>query len=377
MLTGRLLHPGILAALAAAGHGSLVLVTDANYPATTTRGPNAAVVHLDLTPGSWTASPSWPPSSARCRSRRLRDGAGDVGSERAAERAADLVPFSAALADAGSPVPLQPLERTAFYAAAGTPDVALTVVTGETEVYGNVMLRVGVVRIALTLPTYPDRKVLPMSRFTELRTHDVRFPTSRELDGSDAMNPDPDYSAAYVVLATDAGDGLEGARLRLHHRARQRRPGGRDPRARAVARRPRRRGRAGGPRRLRPRADRRPPAALARPREGRRPHGRRRGAQRAVGPAGQARGQAAVAAARRPRPRAARRARRLPLPHRRAHAGRGARILQRRRARPRGARSGSCAPRATRLHDVARLARLRRREARPPLPRRPSPTASA
>ncbi|MEV0585735.1 L-fuconate dehydratase [Nonomuraea sp. NPDC050310] len=43
---------------------------------------------------------------------------------------------------------------------------------------------------------------------TELVTHDIRFPTSRELDGSDAMNPDPDYSAAYVVLKSD--DGLEG-----------------------------------------------------------------------------------------------------------------------------------------------------------------------
>jgi L-fuconate dehydratase len=43
-----------------------------------------------------------------------------------------------------------------------------------------------------------------------LETFDVRFPTSRHLDGSDAMNPDPDYSAAYVVIGTDAGDGLEG-----------------------------------------------------------------------------------------------------------------------------------------------------------------------
>lgn len=39
---------------------------------------------------------------------------------------------------------------------------------------------------------------------------DVRFPTSRQLDGSDAMNPDPDYSAAYVVLRTDHPDGVEG-----------------------------------------------------------------------------------------------------------------------------------------------------------------------
>ncbi len=49
-----------------------------------------------------------------------------------------------------------------------------------------------------------------MATITELAVTDIRFPTSRTLDGSDAMNPDPDYSAAYVVLRTDAGDGLEG-----------------------------------------------------------------------------------------------------------------------------------------------------------------------
>ncbi|HVK21807.1 MAG TPA: L-fuconate dehydratase [Actinokineospora sp.] len=48
------------------------------------------------------------------------------------------------------------------------------------------------------------------TRITGLATHDVRFPTSLELDGSDAMNPDPDYSAAYVVVSTDAPDGLAG-----------------------------------------------------------------------------------------------------------------------------------------------------------------------
>ncbi len=41
--------------------------------------------------------------------------------------------------------------------------------------------------------------------FSSLDTYDVRFPTSRTLDGSDAMNPFPDYSAAYVVLRTSAG----------------------------------------------------------------------------------------------------------------------------------------------------------------------------
>src|SRR5579863_5340589 len=43
-----------------------------------------------------------------------------------------------------------------------------------------------------------------------LETFDIRFPTSRELDGSDAMNMDPDYSAAYVVLRTDDPSGLCG-----------------------------------------------------------------------------------------------------------------------------------------------------------------------
>ncbi|MEU2618301.1 L-fuconate dehydratase [Streptomyces sp. NPDC007157] len=50
----------------------------------------------------------------------------------------------------------------------------------------------------------------PSCRVTAVDTYDIRFPTSRELDGSDAMNPDPDYSAAYVVLRTDAADGHEG-----------------------------------------------------------------------------------------------------------------------------------------------------------------------
>jgi len=47
-----------------------------------------------------------------------------------------------------------------------------------------------------------------MTKITSLSTHDLRFPTSQSLDGSDAMNPDPDYSAAYVVLGTDGN--LEG-----------------------------------------------------------------------------------------------------------------------------------------------------------------------
>jgi L-fuconate dehydratase len=45
---------------------------------------------------------------------------------------------------------------------------------------------------------------------TGVDAFDIRFPTSQTLDGSDAMNDRPDYSAAYVILRTDADGGLEG-----------------------------------------------------------------------------------------------------------------------------------------------------------------------
>jgi L-fuconate dehydratase len=50
-------------------------------------------------------------------------------------------------------------------------------------------------------------------RVVSLDVRDVRFPTSRSLDGSDAMHQKPDYSCAYVVLGTDSDAGVEGCGL--------------------------------------------------------------------------------------------------------------------------------------------------------------------
>lgn len=55
-----------------------------------------------------------------------------------------------------------------------------------------------------------------MSVIRSMRVIDVRFPTSQHLDGSDAMNPDPDYSAAYVVLETDQPGQLDPPGLEGH-----------------------------------------------------------------------------------------------------------------------------------------------------------------
>jgi len=49
-----------------------------------------------------------------------------------------------------------------------------------------------------------------MSKISKISTFDLRFPTSSTLSGSDAMNPDPDYSSAYLEVETDADDGIKG-----------------------------------------------------------------------------------------------------------------------------------------------------------------------
>jgi L-fucose mutarotase len=62
LIQGKLTHPQILAALARAGHGSKVLISDGNYPHSTAKGPNAEVVYLNLSPGICTREPPMPPA---------------------------------------------------------------------------------------------------------------------------------------------------------------------------------------------------------------------------------------------------------------------------------------------------------------------------
>ena len=160
-----------------------------------------------------------------------------------------------------------------------------------------------------------------MAVITDLVVHDVRFPTSEFLDGSDAMNPDPDYSAAYAELRTDdpdltgwgmtftigRGNEVCGAAIEAF-------------RSHVVGRRPRRpRGRS----RLHlPGPDRRQPDALAGPREGCGPPGHRSAGQRAVGPAVPPGRPAPLEVPRRPLARAGGAGRRLPPHLRRALARR-------------------------------------------------------
>ena len=136
MLRYRLLHPEILAALGAAGHGSRVLIADGNYPFATRSSPAARRVYLNLAPDLLKAT--------------------DVLAV-----LADAIPVEAAhvmVPDAGEEPPifaefrallpgvdLAALDRFTFYDAAGEPDLALVIATGERRIYANLLLTIGVV----------------------------------------------------------------------------------------------------------------------------------------------------------------------------------------------------------------------------------------
>ena len=209
-----------------------------------------------------------------------------------------------------------------------------------------------------------------MSRIVELDVIDVRFPTSRTLDGSDAMNPDPDYSAAYVILRTDAGDGLEGHGLTFTI--------GRGTEVVVAARR----GPAAARRRPRPRRSSPTWAGSGATLVGDsqlRWIGPEKGvihlATAAVVNAvwdlfAKTRGQAALEAGRRHDAGGAGRPRRLPV-HRPTPCRREA-LARSNGCAPTRAREREAELRARRLpgvHDVGRLARLRRRQDPAPLPR--------
>jgi len=137
VLTYPLIHPGILAALAGAGHGSQVLLVDGNYPVATAVHPRAAVVHLNLRPGT-------------------------VDVETVLATLLTAIPVEAAhvMAPGSGPEPeifgtfrghlpgveLAHLDRAGFYTAARGEDVSLVVATGEERLFANILLTIGVVQ---------------------------------------------------------------------------------------------------------------------------------------------------------------------------------------------------------------------------------------
>ena len=146
MLKSQLLHPEILSALARAGHGSKILIADGNYPASTTLGPNARLVHLNLAPGKMTATEVL----AALVTAIPVEQASVMDSLKSGPNASKEDPeiwseFRKLLTTSGISE-LTKIERIAFYEASRQPDVALVIQTGEQRIYGNLLLTIGVVK---------------------------------------------------------------------------------------------------------------------------------------------------------------------------------------------------------------------------------------
>jgi L-fucose mutarotase len=145
MLKTQLLHPEILATIARAGHHGKILIADGNYPASSTLGPNAKLVSLQLMPGL--------PTVAQVLQAILStvpiDVANTMDYERSGPYALSEDPpvwpqFRKVIRDAGLTLELEPIEKWEFYKAVSTPDHVLTIQTADQQRFANLLLSIGV-----------------------------------------------------------------------------------------------------------------------------------------------------------------------------------------------------------------------------------------
>ena len=140
MLNTRLIHPDILAALAASGHFSQVLIADGNFPVAGNRGPNARIVHLNLTPGTLDAL-------------TVLDALLEAVPIQAAtvmEPPADFNPpiHNIYREKLDKDVIWTQMERWPFYEKIASPRTTLMIATGEQQRFANLLLEIGVVKLA-------------------------------------------------------------------------------------------------------------------------------------------------------------------------------------------------------------------------------------
>jgi L-fucose mutarotase len=138
VLRSPLIHPPLLAALGAAGHGGRVLIADANYSHATNVHPRAALIYLNIRPGLVTVDQVLEPVIAMVP----------------IESVTVMQPDDASTPDVfaryrellGDGLPLRPLDRLDFYASCREPDLAVCVATGDDRLYANVLLTIGYIR---------------------------------------------------------------------------------------------------------------------------------------------------------------------------------------------------------------------------------------
>jgi L-fucose mutarotase len=136
MLSFGLIHPPLIGALAAAGHGSQVLLADGNYPHSTGVNPSATRIYLNLTPGLLDVDDVLKVLSQVVPIESATVMVPDDRTEPAA-----VTGYKRSL---GTAIAWKELGRHEFYAAARTQDVAIVVATGDLRHYANLLLTIGV-----------------------------------------------------------------------------------------------------------------------------------------------------------------------------------------------------------------------------------------
>ena len=145
MLRHQLIHPKINEVLGRAGHHGKVLIADGNYPASSTLGPNAELVSLNLMPGVVTCTQvlqallSAVPVEAAHTMMYEKTGPYALG-----EDPPVWGEYRREIADAGLRLELQPIEKWAFYEAVATRDHVLTIQTADQQRFANLLLTIGV-----------------------------------------------------------------------------------------------------------------------------------------------------------------------------------------------------------------------------------------
>jgi len=145
MLKHQLLHPAINEVLGRAGHSAKVLVADGNYPASSTLGPRAELVSLNLSPGVVSCTQVL----EAIVSAVPIEAAHTMAPESTGPHAMNADPpiwseFRRILLSEKIDIELQPIERFEFYRAVQSPDHVLTIQTADQRLYANLLLTIGV-----------------------------------------------------------------------------------------------------------------------------------------------------------------------------------------------------------------------------------------
>jgi L-fucose mutarotase len=142
MLRHRLIHPKINEVLGRAGHHGKVLIADGNYPASTTLGPNAELVSLNLMPGVVTCTQVLEALASAIPIEAAYTMAPETTGPYAMKHDPPVwEEFRRILKDV---VALKPIEKWEFYKAVNTPDHVLTIQTADQQLFANLLLVIGV-----------------------------------------------------------------------------------------------------------------------------------------------------------------------------------------------------------------------------------------